>query len=89
MPDNNTNNDLQTKNSPGFDPNKDIDLSSIENEIIDTSKGGKIDYRELPFSTVYHIKCLNCGYYYEGKELIEKCPKCGSDKLDESETLAS
>lgn len=89
MPNNNVSNQpAQTPQDNGFDPSKDIDLSGIEAEIIDTSKGGKIDYNSVPLK-IYHIKCQNCGYYYEGSELIEVCPKCGSSDLDESETIAS
>ncbi len=70
-----------------FDPTKDIDLSAIESEIIDTSRGDKIDYKEVAYNKIYRVKCRNCGYYYEGKTMIEKCPRCGSTDLDDSQTV--
>ncbi len=27
-------------------------------------------------------KCLNCGYLYEGIEVVRKCPKCGNEDPD-------
>lgn len=78
---NNTTND---QNIP-FDPTKDIDLSAIESEIIDTSRGDKLDYTEIAFSKVYRFKCKSCGFTYEGKDLLTKCPRCGSTELDDSE----
>lgn len=69
-----------------FDPTKDIDISAIESEIVDTSRGDVVDYNNVAFNKVYRFKCLNCGFMYEGKNLIEKCPRCGSTKLDDTDT---
>ncbi len=69
-----------------YDPNQDIDLSAIEDEIIDTSRGDKVDYDKIAFNRVYRFKCLNCGFMYEGGNYLNACPRCGSNKLDDSET---
>lgn len=71
-----------------YDPNQDIDLSAIEAEIIDTSRGDKIDEQAI-FTKVYRFKCLNCGFMYEGKNYLESCPRCGSTNLDDSEVSQS
>lgn len=73
------------QNTDFFDPTKDIDLSGIE--IIDTSRGDKVDYNQVAFNKVYRFKCLNCGFMYEGKNYLETCPRCGSNKLDDSDTV--
>jgi rubrerythrin len=85
MPDSNTKDSGQNNQSTNFDPNADIDLSHMESEIIDTSKGDKIDFSKVAYGEVFSFKCLNCGYKYEGKERLEKCPRCGSDKIDDSQ----
>jgi len=69
-----------------FDPTQDIDISSIESEIVDTSRGDIVDYDKVAFNKVYRLKCLNCGFMYEGKNFIDKCPRCGSNKLDDSDS---
>lgn len=74
-------------NTDFFDPTKDIDLSAIESEIIDTSRGDKVDYTQVALNKIYRFKCLNCGFMYEGKNFLETCPRCGSNKLDDSETV--
>jgi predicted Zn-ribbon and HTH transcriptional regulator len=68
-----------------FDPMKDIDLSHIESEIIDTSKGATVDYNSVAYNEVYSFKCLNCGFKYEGRADLDRCPRCGSDKIDDSQ----
>ncbi len=68
-----------------FDPMKDIDLSHIEDQIVDTSKGDTIDFSSVPYNHVYSFKCLNCGFKYEGHQQLDKCPRCGSNKLDDSQ----
>ena len=73
--------------SDSFDPTKDIDLSAIESGIIDTSKGDKIDYEKVAYNKVFRVRCRNCGYYYGGATMIEKCPRCGSTDLDDSQTV--
>lgn len=74
-----------TNYDDNFDPTKDIDISSIEDQIIDTSRGDKVDFQKTAYHQVYSFKCLNCGFKYEGRELLEKCPRCGSDKIDDSQ----
>lgn len=72
-----------SSNYDNFDPTKDIDLSNIE--IIDTSKGGNIDFSQVaPTTRIYSFRCLNCGFRYEGKDDLQTCPRCGSDKIDDS-----
>jgi hypothetical protein len=66
-----------------FNPMADIDISNIE--IIDTSKGDKIDFGGVKFNQVYSFKCLNCGLKYEGQVQLERCPRCGSDKIDDTQ----
>ena len=81
--------DQQNQNTDpysNFDPTKDIDISGIESEIVDTSRGDVVDYEKVAFNKVYRFKCLNCGFMYEGKDFIEKCPRCGSTKLDDTDT---
>jgi rubrerythrin len=70
------------------DPN-DIDLSAIEKEIIDTSRGDKINYENMGINKVHRLKCLNCGFMYEGKNYLEVCPRCGSTNLDDSDSPSS
>lgn len=69
-----------------FDPTKDIDLSAIESEIVDTSRGDKIN-QEMEFNKVYRLKCKNCGFIYEGPNFLTQCPRCGSAELDDSDTI--
>jgi len=66
-----------------FDPTKDIDLSHID--IIDTSKGDTIDFNTVAYNQIFSFKCLNCDFKYEGRVQLEKCPRCGSDKIDDSQ----
>lgn len=80
---------LPFQTADNFDPTRDIDISSIESEIIDTSRGDIIDYEELAFNTVYRLKCMECGFVYEGKIFVEKCPICGSNKLDDTDNIDS
>ena len=70
-------------NTDSFNPMEDIDLSHIE--IYDTSKGDKIDFGNVAYSEIFSFKCLSCGYKYEGKVKLDKCPRCGSDKIDDSQ----
>jgi predicted Zn-ribbon and HTH transcriptional regulator len=74
-----------TNPADDFDPMKDIDLSHIASEIVDTSKGGAVDYNSVAYNEIYSFKCLNCGFKYEGRQQLDKCPRCGSDKIDDSQ----
>lgn len=71
----------QNSNRIVSDPYPDIDLSNIE--IIDTSKGGQIpiQYQGYMYENVRRIKCMNCGFLYEGVNPIQRCPHCNSDNL--------
>lgn len=73
-----------TNQNINFDPTRDIDISNLE--IIDTSRGDVVDYNSVAFNKIYRLKCLNCGFTYEGKNFLERCPKCGSTKLDDTDT---
>jgi predicted Zn-ribbon and HTH transcriptional regulator len=75
----------QSNSTDFFDPTKDIDLSHIEDQIIDTSKGNTIDFSSVAYNQVYSFRCLNCGFKYEGANLLETCPRCGSEKIDDSQ----
>ena len=33
------------------------------------------------------LKCLVCGFLYEGMKRITKCPKCGNEDLDKFEEI--
>lgn len=68
-----------------FDPTQDIDLSHIESEIIDTSKGSNIDYNSVAYNEIFSFKCLSCDFKYEGRQQLDRCPRCGSDKIDDSQ----
>lgn len=77
-----TNNTLDNNNFGDLNQfdfaNQDIDVSNIE--IIDTSKGGVIGDDVLNLSAISLI-CQNCGFKYEGRKLVDKCPRCGSRDL--------
>jgi hypothetical protein len=79
---NNTGNQTPVSFEQNFDPTKDIDLSHID--IIDTSKGDSIDFGSVAYNQVFAFKCLNCNFKYEGRVELDKCPRCGSDKIDDS-----
>jgi predicted Zn-ribbon and HTH transcriptional regulator len=81
MDDQSANNNTSVNNNDFFDPMKDIDLSHIESQIIDTSKGNEVDFSTVAYNQIYSIKCLSCGFKYEGREVLDKCPRCGSDKI--------
>jgi rubrerythrin len=91
MPQDASNTLQQNQNQPqttvpatdNFNPMAEIDLSNIE--IYDTSKGDKIDFGNVAYSEIFSFKCLNCDYKYEGKVKLDKCPRCGSDKIDDSQ----
>lgn len=84
---NNAVGEQQENNGPDFakdfDPTKDIDLSHIQ--IIDTSKGDSIDFNTTAYNQVYSFRCLNCMFKYEGNIMLDKCPRCGSDRIDDSQ----
>lgn len=56
---------------------------NTEIKILDTSKGDIIDYKKI-MSELHRLKCINCGFVYEGNGMIKTCPICGSDKFDDS-----
>lgn len=84
MQDQNNSNPNQTSDI-NYDPNQDIDISSIESMIIDTSKGDIVDTSKFSASKVYRLKCLDCNFMYEGQNFIEICPRCNSKNLDDCE----
>ncbi len=85
MNDQSTNDNVTTNFYDNFDPTQDIDLSHIESEIIDTSKGHSIDFSTVAYNQIYSFKCLSCSFKYEGRQLLDKCPRCGSDTIDDSQ----
>lgn len=52
-------------------------------KILDTSKGDVIDYNVLS-KEMHRLKCNNCGFLYEGMNLITRCPICGSKTFDDT-----
>ncbi len=53
--------------------------------IIDLSKGPS-DVNQTN-GIIYHIICKDCGYVYEGSTEHTTCPRCGSQNLDDSQTI--
>ena len=68
------------KNSTVGGGTKEVLRTPQKIKILDTSKGDIINYKDL--MTINRIKCLDCGYLYEGKEILQTCPKCGSSKVE-------
>lgn len=65
------------------DPNEDIDLSHMEG-IIDTSSGETINFNSSMYSRIYSFSCKDCNFRYEGHQVLEVCPRCGSGNIDDS-----
>lgn len=55
--------------------------------IIDTSKTPGNPPNQTTGIVIYHIKCKDCGYVYEGSTKHTTCPRCGSQNLDDSQTI--
>lgn len=62
---------------------KQNDYFSDKIKILDTSKGDVIDYNALN-KEMHRLKCTNCGFLYEGINLITECPICGSKSFDDT-----
>lgn len=61
--------------------NQNKNISKIK--ILDTSRGDVIDYNILS-KEMHRLKCTNCGFLYEGINLITQCPICGSKTFDDT-----
>lgn len=56
--------------------------STVMDEIVQT------DPNQDDLQTTWiRLKCTVCGFMYEGKEQLEKCPKCGNDDPDKFEDV--
>ncbi|MCX8034839.1 MAG: hypothetical protein N3A71_00930 [Candidatus Dojkabacteria bacterium] len=54
--------------------------------VIDTSRTPN-NLNQTTNIVIYHIICKDCGYVYEGSTKHTKCPRCGSQNLDDNQTI--
>lgn len=38
--------------------------------------------KEIPKKSKERVRCANCGMVYDITNLVQKCPKCGSNAYD-------
>lgn len=72
----------QNSNTQRNPKDEEVDLSHIE--ILDTSKGDTIDFSTIHSNHIHALKCLACGFRYEGPDNNETCPRCGSENVKDA-----